>query len=340
MKKHQIALLVLLSVAAAITVACGNSSNPVYSNMAVNSDRNSSSSGTPLFTMAVGGSSLTAVSTGVTNIWGPSVTADFKTVAYATDGEVWSIAPAGGTATQLTQNAANNTASDNAEISPNGQKIVYPLFNNAGASIWIMNADGSGSTNLTPTLPTGMTFCYVSSFSADSSQIVFACTDSSEDTFSLYTMKIDGSQLTTVLTQSTWLDSPYFTPNGKQILYTTFGTPGDAQAHKVGRTGFKPMSFRAMNSHAHPEGIPVPVSNSGIASVNIDGSNPIILLPATILIDESEVLNSNLYYTGWDPTISKWQIYKANVDGTGSVSVSDGTADDELSTCAFCYYNE
>lgn len=335
MKKHQIALLVLLSVAAAITVACGNSSNPVYSNMAVNSDRNGST-GTPLFTMSVGGSSVTPVSIGTTDIWGPSVSADFKTVTYVTDGEVWSISPAGGTPTQLSQNAANNTGSDTAEISPNGQKIVYPVFNDsvAGASIWIMNADGSGSTNLTPTLPAGMTYCYVASFSADSSRIVFACTDSSTVNFALYTMKIDGTQVTNVLTQSTWLDTPYFTPNGKQILYTTFGTPGDAQAHKVGRTG-----FRAMNSRAHPDGTPVPVSNSGIASVNIDGSNPIILLPATNLIDESVILNSNLYYTVLDPNVNKWQIYKANLDGTGSVSISDGTADDLLSACGFCYYN-
>jgi Tol biopolymer transport system component len=330
LKKQQIALLVLLSVAAAITVACGNSSNPVFSNMGLWSSRNQSTGGSPLFTMSVSGSNLTPVSTGSTDIWGISVTADFKTVVFSSNGEVWTTSPTGTTPTQLTQNAANNSSTFNSRISPNGQKIVYEVYSNSTnmESIWGMNADGSGSANLTPTLPTGMEDCYAPSFSADSTQIVFACYGGS--TNGLYTMKNDGTQLATVLTQSSDLDSPFFTPNSKQILFTTFGTPG-TDAHKVNRT-----SFSVKNQHAHPNGIPVAPSNSGIASVNIDGSSPALLLPATNYILESEILNSNLYYTVFDSTNNLWQIYKANTDGSGSASISDGTADDELGVCGDC----
>jgi Tol biopolymer transport system component len=332
LKKHQIALLVLLSVAAAITVACGNSSNPVYSNMPFNSDR-AVTPATALFTMSVNGSSATPVQTGSSNsLWGLSVSADFKTVTYVTGGEVWSVTPAGGTPTQLTQNAANNTYSNLSRISPNGQKIVYPVFSTSvgSGSIWIMNADGSGSTNLTPTLPTGMAVCYVASFSADSSMVVFACEGSSG--FGLFTAKNDGTQLATVLTQSTPIDSPAFTANGKQILYVTYGTPG-ADAKLAGHH----TAFAEKIPHLQPEGTPQPPSNSGVASVNLDGSSPTLMVPATTeQIWESEVLNSSLYYVMYDSNVGFYQIFKANLDGSGSASISDGTADDQLGVCGGC----
>ena len=296
------------------------------------SSRNQATSGTPLFTIALSGSSLTPVSTGTTDVWGLSVTADFKTVVYVSNGEVWAVSPAGGTPTQLTQNNANNAWSNTARVSPNGQKIVYPVFSNStdDANIWIMNVDGSGSTNLTSTLPTGMESCNVASFSADSSQIVFACNGNSG--FGIYTMKIGGTQTATVLTQSSELDAPFFAPNGKQILFTTWGAPGVALAHKISLT-----VFRGKGPHASPDGIPEPPSNSGIASVNLDGSSPILVLPATTnLILDSEVLNSNLYYTAFDSTNDLWQIFKANLDGSGAASISDGTANDELGVCGYC----
>jgi Tol biopolymer transport system component len=331
LKKHQIALLVLLSVAAAITVACGNSSNPVYSNMPFNSDR-AVTPATGLFTMSVTGSSVTPVQTGSSNFpWGLSVSADFKTLTYVQNGEVWAVAPGGGTPTQLTQNAANNNSSNLSRISPNGRQIVYPVFSNSveSGSIWIMNADGSGSTNLTPTLPTGMGFCYVASFSADSSMVVFACEGSSD--FGLYTVKIDGTQLATVLTQSTPIDSPAFTANGKQILYVTYGIPG-ADAH----LSVNHAAFVAKVLHRQPQGT-TQLSTTGIASVNLDGSSPVLMLPATSnQILESEVLNSSLYYVMYDSSVNFDQIFKANLDGSASASISDGTADDALGVCAGC----
>jgi Tol biopolymer transport system component len=330
LKKYQVALLALLAVAAATTVGCGSSSSvPTFTKTSMLSDRTVTPA-TPLFTMNLNGSTVTPVQIGSSNPWGLSVSADLKTIAYVSNGEVWAVSPSSGNPTQLTQNTANSTHSFTARISPNGQKIVYPVFSNStnAASIWIMNADGTGSTNLTSTMPTGMTNCFVASFSGDSSKIVFACHGSS--TAGLYTMHTDGTQLTTVLTQSTEIDSPAFTPNGKQILFVTWGAPGAAAKHGLNRAG-----IGRYRQQAQPELAPPP-TNQGVASVNIDGSNPTMIVPATNTIWESEVLNSSLYYVTMDSSVNFYQIFKANLDGTGSASISDGTADDKLAVCGGC----
>jgi Tol biopolymer transport system component len=331
LKKYQVALLALLAVAAATTVGCGSSSSvPTFTKTSMLSDRTVTPA-TPLFTMNLDGSSVTPVQTGSSNsIWGLSVRADFKAIVYTSNGEVWAVSPSSGTPTQLTQNAANNSSSNTARISPNGQKIVYPVFNSTNGSIWIMNADGTGSTNLTPTLPTGMVVCYVASFSADSSKITFACWSTNQATFGLFTIRTDGTQLTTVLTQSSPIDTPAFTPDGKQILYVTYGTPGAALKH-----GFDHMGFGQHLQRSQPDLAPQQLANTGVASVNIDGSNPTLIVPATTnRIGESEILNSNLYYGMSSGNFL--QIFKANLDGSGSVSVSDGTADDQLGVCFGC----
>ncbi len=330
MKKYQVALLVLLAVAAAFTVGCGSSSSvPTFTKTSMLSDRTVTPA-TPLFTMHLDGSTVTPVQIGSSNPWGLSVSADLKTIVYVSNGEVWAVSPSSGTPTQLTQNSANGSSSFVARISPNGQKIVYPVYDNSTnvASVWIMNADGTGSTNLTPTMPTGMTSCFVASFSADSSKIAFACGGSS--TGGLYTMKTDGTQLTTVLTQSTEIDSPAFTPNGKQIVFITWGTPGAAAKHGLSHAG-----IGRYRQQVQPELAPPP-TNQGVASVNIDGSNPTIIVPATNTIWESEVLNSNLYYVTMDSSVNFYQIFKANLDGTGSASISDASANDKLAVCGGC----
>jgi Tol biopolymer transport system component len=334
LKKYQVALLALLVMAAAITVGCGNSNSvPTFTKMPMWSNRTVTPA-TQLFTMALDGSSVTPVQAGSNGVWGLSVSADFKTAAYISAGEVWSISPAAGTPTQLTQNVTNNSSSNTARISPNGQKIVYPVFTNSTGvgSIWIMNADGTGSTNLTATMPTGMSSCYIASFSADSSKIAFACQGNSggAQTFGLYTMHTDGTQLTTVLTQTSTVDTPAFTPDGKQVLFITYGTPGAELKH---------ASACADLGRHHQRLQPlVPCSNNqGVASVNLDGSNATIIVASNGNdIWESEILNSTLYYMTFSSSASHNQIFKANFDGTGSTSISDGTADDELGLCTQC----
>jgi Tol biopolymer transport system component len=230
----------------------------------------------------------------------------------------------------LTQNTANSAFSEVARISPNGKQIVYPVYPNSTdlASLWIMNSDGTGAVNLTPTLPTGMLNCYVASFSADSSKVVFACAGSTS--YGLYTVHTDGTSLTTVLTQSTEIDSPAFSPNGQQILFVTYGTPGVAAKRDQ---SFTRLGRGRLRGHLQAQ---TGSSNQAIASVNIDGSNPTTIVTAPNAIWELEILNSNLYYMTEPSTVNFYQLFQANLDGTGSASISDGTADDELGICGGC----
>ena len=314
MKKQQFTLLILLCVAASLTVGCGDShSVPTFNKLAFISERTVSPA-TPLFVMNLDGSSVTPIPFSTTSVGFPSVSADLKTVAFLSwnDDNVWVSNADGSTQTSLTTDGESYAP----RISPNGKKIVYSHNDGTQWGIWIMNADGSGTLNLTSVLPTGMTDCYVASFSADSSLIVFTCYSNNSQSTGLYTVKADGTNTTTVATQSGYFDTPAFTPDGKQILFINY--PG---ASAQSRHGFK-------RGHIpHRRAAAPTVSTQGLSSINLDGSNQTLLVAN---VYEAQILNSTLYYTLYDTTLSLDQIYKANLDGSGSVSLSDGTAYDYL----------
>jgi|SRR5450432_1577858 TolB protein len=138
-----------------------------------------------------------------------------------------------------------------------------------------------------------MTACYTGSFSADSSKIVMNCGGPSLS--GIYTINPDGTGLATVITQSQFVDTPGFTPDGTKILFVSYVLTG--------------------------------ASSYGIVSVNTDGSDLAVLVNSAA---EVEILNSNLYYTLLDSTSGNFRIYKANLDGTGAVALTDGSSSDLL----------
>jgi hypothetical protein len=143
-------------------------------------------------------------------------------------------------------------------------------------------------------------------------------------------MKADGTQTATVVTQSSGIDDPMFTPDDKHILYVTYGTPGAQLKHSFNADRFSSHDVRTHSLSLHHYGSVGPVDR-GIASINLDGSNATLIVTDTIY--EAEIFNSTLYYTLYNSSIGFDQIMKANVDGTGSVSISDGTAEDWLGLC-------
>ena len=322
MKKSQITLLILLVVAAAMTVGCGSSSVPTFKQMSFLSNR-SATPATPLFLMNLDGSGVTPVATSSSNAYSPSNSANVKAIAFASNGNVWISDASGTTQSQLTNYDDDTQWAFEARISPNGKKIVYAMYDSNASlySLWVINPDGSGAVNLTATLPTGMTGCYNGSFSADSSKIVYSCYGQSS--YGLYIVKADGTgSVTTVTTQTFFMDTPAFSPDGKQIVFVQFS--GSTAAQHV------PHFHRGRLARSHAADA---ISNSGIASVDLDGSNMNVLVSAADLY-EAEILNSTLYYTAYDSTVENYQIYKANLDGTGSLKISDGTAEDYLGLSA------
>jgi Tol biopolymer transport system component len=321
LKKSQITLLILLVVAAAMTVGCGSSSVPTFKQMSFLSNR-SVTPATPLFVMNLDGSGVTPVALTSDGAYSPSNSANLKSIVFASSGNVWISDASGTNQKQLTTYDDNTQWAFEARISPNGKTIAYAMYDSNASlyTLWVINPDGTGAVNLTATLPTGMTGCYNGSFSADSSKIVYSCYGPSS--YGLYLVKADGTgSVTTVTTQTFFMDTPAFSPDGKQIFFVQFSGPSAQRVPRLKRARFS-------RSNAAPV-----ISTSGIASIDLDGSNLNVLVSANSLY-EVEVLNSTLYYTAYDSTVDTYQIYKANLDGTGSVKVSDGTAEDYLGLSA------
>jgi tricorn protease-like protein len=314
MKKVQLALSILLTLAAAITVGCGNSGLPVFNNMAFISNR-SVTPATSLFVMTTTGANVAPVPFSTTNVYSPSVSFDLKMVAFESDNDVWVSNADGSAQTQLTTDGNGWRV----KISPDGTKILYTTWDGTATGLWVMKSDGTGALNLTSGLVNSSTGCYTGSFSADSKTIVFSCYSSSAA--SIYTVNADGTGQKLAYTQNQYCDTPALSPDGKKILFVSWGLSGPKGQHRA-------MPPAHVGAHAHGF-----VHNStssfdyGVVSIDRDGSNLTVLVPGAY---ESEVLNKTLYYTLWNSDLGNDQIFGANLDATGAVAVTDGSSDDYL----------
>jgi Tol biopolymer transport system component len=294
-KRLQFALVSLLTLAAiACTLGCGSNStpaNPVFTQMAFWSDRAGSDTG-GMWAMNVDGSSPTMVPFTQTDgeVYGPSMSGGGSSIVFVAGSELWTSNMSGSTQTQL---PLTGTYVRIARMSPDGKHIVASETVNNHDNLFVMNPDGSSPLNLTTTFPTGVTDCYSASFSADTTKIVFDCEGS--NLYGLYTINLDGTGLTTVYTTPTfYMDTPAFSPDGTTIFF-------------INCDGTYTLN-----------------------SIPVTGGVPAVLITAPYSVFELEVFNSNLYYTLYDGSVSKYRIFQANLDGTGSVAITDGTANNWL----------
>jgi len=312
-KKFQITLLILLALAAAITVGCGDDASktptlPAFTKLSFLSNRTVNPA-TPMFIANLDGSSITGIPTNSGSwTYSPSTSADLKVVAFTSDSEIWVTNTAGMTPLQVTNNVTNGLYSYFVKVSPDGSKLLYSLYDGTSYHLKIMNPDGTGSLDLTPTVPTGMTDCYSGSFSADSSKVVFDCSGSNNA--GLYIINADGTATTTVYTQSAaFFDTPLLTPDGSKVLFVFYNNgPGAASV----RRNLKTFPHRAFHSQVTPSTVPA----NGLVSLNLDGTG---LTSVAAGAYEGAILNSTLYYTMNDSTLGLAQIYKSNLDGSGAV---------------------
>jgi Tol biopolymer transport system component len=115
-----------------------------------------------------------------------------------------------------------------AQWSFDGTKIVFSRGDSNGSGVYVMNADGSGLTRLSPTPGSDA----VPSFSPDGTKIVFTevisqntCNSGTVATTSLLTMSaVDGSGRTTIFdgtTAATCFNvEPHYSPDGTKIAFS------------------------------------------------------------------------------------------------------------------------
>jgi Tol biopolymer transport system component len=290
LKKQTSILLSLLTLATVFTAACGDSSSaPQFTQLTFLSDRTVSPA-TIMFASKLDGTTVTPVASTASQPYYPSISADAKTVAFYDQSDAW-VQKADGTGVlNLTTTTRSNSEVNFVRISPNGKQVVFSE-NNDG-HVHIINVDATGDLDLIPTFPTGMTDCYTAAFNASSTLVAFVCSGGAN--YGIYTVKPDGTAMTTVTaTRTAWTDLPSFTPDGKKIVF-------------IGENISSVLD---------------------VESINLDGSGDTVLVSNTY---EAAVINSTLYYTFNDTNLKLNQVYKANLDGTHAVSISDGLHTDYL----------
>ncbi|MBI3478300.1 MAG: hypothetical protein HY010_21425 [Acidobacteria bacterium] len=282
MRKHRI-VLSLLVLAIAASVGCGNSTTSTFTKIALLSTQPVDPP-TSLFTANLDGTNVTPIPSSLTDVWSLSTSADGKTVAFIARNagafQLW-VSKSDGSGQQQVPGPDNARW---ARISPSGKEIVF--FDFTVFHVVLIHPDGTGVLDLTPTLPEGVTECYDASFSADSSQVVFACYGSSVG-YGVYTIKTDGTGIKLIETRlaKSGLSLPQLAPDGKKVFFL-----------------------------GYVEG------TWGVVSVNIDGTGETMVVPD---VDEFVVLNSNIYYM--NDCSNPAPLFKSNLDGTSPVQVNDGT---------------
>jgi Tol biopolymer transport system component len=133
------------------------------------------------------------------------------------NGEIYAVQPDGSGAVNLTDNPA---ADQTPAWSPDAQRIAFATFRDGRQAIYTMNADGSAQTRLSPP-DYGSTDDMQPSWSPDGHTIAFASTRPFNDTWSIWAIDADGTNLHRLTT--TFSTDPAWSPDGTRIAYVGTG---------------------------------------------------------------------------------------------------------------------
>jgi len=177
-------------------------------------------------------------------------------------------------------------------IKANRSKITFTSLRDGNEEIYIMNADGSGQTNLTnnPADDGG------SSFSPDGSKIVFG--SERDGNWEIYIMNADGSGQKNLTNNPARDESPFFSPDGSKIVFSSWRN-GNQKIYIMNADG-----SGQTNLTNNPKGT---FGDDHDPSFSSDGSK---------IIFWSNRDNGN------------WEIYIMNADGSGQTNLSNNKSND------------
>jgi TolB protein len=173
---------------------------------------------------------LTTFSTGH-NI-DPAVSPDGSRIAFSRDGQIW-VMKAGGmnaNGTGATRITSTSTAKTDPTWSPDGTRIAYvansfDVDQQTDLEIWVINADGSGRTQLTDNT---VGIDDQPAWSPDGTQIAFVSARTGDNNRNIYVMDANGDNQTDITQDSPYEnttyqghdDDPSWSPDGLTIAYT------------------------------------------------------------------------------------------------------------------------
>jgi Tol biopolymer transport system component len=164
--------------------------------------------------------------------------------------EIWSVNPDGTDERQLTSNGDVNAQP---AWSPDGSKILFVRFirDQTNITIWVMNADGSGQTQLT-TEAVGNSF--TPGWAPNGSMIVFARYTDAEGDTDIWVMDVDGSNQQALLDTDTDVFSPAWAPNGTLLAFSGIPpTGGPPQIWVMNANGSNPTQLTDTDANLHPD---------------------------------------------------------------------------------------
>jgi Tol biopolymer transport system component len=132
--------------------------------------------------------------------------------------EIYTAWPDGSEPTRLTNDAADDQSPT---FSPDASRVAFTSFRDGAEAINVMSADGSGQMRVSPDL-TGSAQDSLPAWSPDGTQLAFASTRPSGDSWAIWAMNADGTNLHRV-TDSGY--HPAWSPSGTEIAYVG---PGEA----------------------------------------------------------------------------------------------------------------
>ncbi len=241
--------------------------------------------------------------------------------------EVFTINPDGTGERVLTNHPARD---GDPSFSPDGTKIAFESFRSGGSELWVMNADGTGLTQLTfngPPEDRG------SSWTPDGSRIVYHTLEfpagAGHSSFEIMIINADGTGKTR-LTNNTFQDSlPSVSPDGTKIAF--FSTrDGDGEIYVMNIDGSNVTRLtNSPGEDAHP--MWSPDGSQIVFHSRRTGTLDIFVMNAdgTGVRQVTNTTTTHEYFPVWSPDGTKisftgntldpsnFDVYVMNVDGTG-----------------------
>jgi TolB protein len=205
---------------------------------------------------------------------------------------------------------------------PPSGKIVYTCYVKQIDQICLMNADGSGQTQLTSLQATA----FYASLSPDGKTIYFSSRESG--TFEIYSIRIDGKELQRLTNNIGGLYAPELSPDGRHIIFTN----GSRGLWIMNADGGNPRALTDrpdLDPTWSPDGSMIAFASSRLGArqlfvMNADGSN---VRQVTNLSDMggrntwSSDGTKLAFYAG---PFGDRNIYVINIDGTGLLQLTNG----------------